>query len=114
MDASKYRFESHSFGKGRLVLAVIRRYAALHPATTIAKLQQAFPKHCQGSHEIVATVEQANEVYTSTARKRHFLNPEEVIQLLDGAVAISNQWGIKNINGFIEQARKLKFTIDIV
>ncbi len=111
-DASKYKFDGQVFGKGRLVLAIVKRYVEAHPATTFAELQQAFPKHCQGSLGVVATVEQANEIYTTTARKRHFLDPEDVIQLPDSTVAISSQWGIGNIDHFIKQARKLKFTID--
>ncbi len=112
MDASKYKFDGQVFGKGRLVLAIVKRYVEAHPATTFAKLQQAFPKHCQGSLGVVATVEQANEIYTTTARKRHFLDPEDVIQLPDSTVAISSQWGIGNIDRFIAQARQLAFTIE--
>jgi len=111
-DASKYKFDGQVFGKGRLVLAIVKRYVETHPETTFAELQQAFPKHCQGSLGVVATVEQANEIYTTTARKRHFLDPEDVIQLPDSTVAISSQWGIGNIDHFIKQARELKFTID--
>lgn len=111
-DASKYKFDGQIFGKGRLVLAVIKRYVEAHPTTTFAQLQQAFPKECQGSRGVIATVEQANEIYATTARKRHFLDPEDVIQLQDSTVAISSQWGIGNIDHFIKQARKQNFTID--
>ena len=113
-DTSKYKFDGHTFGKGRLVLAVIKRYVEAHPATTFADLQQAFPKECQGSLGVVATVAQANEIYTTTARKRHFLDPEDIIQLQDSMVAISNQWGIGNISRFIEKAIQLGFTIEAV
>ncbi|MEJ2795763.1 hypothetical protein WAE56_20360 [Iodobacter sp. LRB] len=111
-DASKYKFDGQVFGKGRLVLAVVKRYVEVHPATTLAELQQVFPKHCQGSLGVVATVEQANQIYTTTARKRHFLVPEDVIQLPDSTVAVSSQWGIGNIDRFIKQARQLDFVIE--
>ncbi len=112
MDASKYKFDGQVFGKGRLVLAIVKRYVEAHPATTFAELQQAFPKHCQGALGVVATVEQANEIYAKTTRKRHFLDPEDVIQLQDSRVAISSQWGIGNIGLFIKQAEELDFTIE--
>jgi hypothetical protein len=111
-DARKYTFNGQVLGKGSLVLAVVKRYVEAHPTTTFAELQQAFPKHCQGAFGVVATVEQANEIYARTSRKRHFLDPEDVIQLPDSTVAISSQWGIGNIDRFIKQARQLGFTID--
>ena len=59
-DLTKYRFDGTVFGKGRLVLAVIKRYVESHPSITFPELEQAFPKACQGSRGILSTAEQAN------------------------------------------------------
>ncbi len=110
-DTSKYEFERKFFGKGRLVLAVIKRYVEMHPTVSFADLQIAFPNSCQGSVGVFSTVEQANQIYASTKHKRHFLNPEELVQLTSNEIAISREWGSGNIGRFIEQAKKLGFVI---
>jgi hypothetical protein len=44
-------------------------------------------------------------------RVRHFLKPEEIVQLADAQIAVTTQWGIGNINNFIRQAGKLDYEI---
>ncbi len=113
-DKSRYRFEGRLFGKGRLVLAIVKRFAEANPTMTFAGLEQAFPKECQGSSGVVATAEQANQTYTASGRKRHFLDPEDLIQVRDSLFAVSSQWGIGNIERLIQQARKLGFAVEAV
>jgi hypothetical protein len=105
-DTSKYLFEGHSLGKGRLVLAVIKSHCEKHPNISFSELEKAFPKSCQGSRGVFTTFEKANEVLTSSGRKRHFLNSDELIQIEDTTIAVSSQWGIRNIDKFIECALK--------
>lgn len=104
-DTTNYKFNGVVYGKGRLVLAVIKSYVASNPTTKYADLEIAFPKNCQGSSGVFATLEAANQIYTEKGRKRHFIEPDEVIILADCTIAVSNQWGIGNINEFIEQAK---------
>lgn len=110
-DTSKYIFDGAKVGKGRLVLAVIKRHVESHPGITYSELEQAFPKGCQGTSGVFSTVELANEIYTASGRKRHFLDPDELIQLSDSSIAISSQWGIGNINKFITQAKQKGYVI---
>ena len=44
-------------------------------------------------------------------RARHLLKPEEIIQLADSQIVVTNQWGIGNINHFIKQASALGYKI---
>ena len=113
-DTTKYRFDGGILGKGRLVLSVVKRHVETHPDITFPELEQAFPKTCQGPQGVLSTAEQANEVVASAGRKRHFLDPEDLIHLVDGTVvAVSNQWGVGNIGRFIQHAtNKLGYTID--
>ena len=110
-DLTKYLFEGKTLGKGRLVLAVVKRFAELYPGTTFAQLEIAFPKALQGSGGVVATADQANDIYTRLGWRRHYLNPDELIELQDGPAAVSNQWGIGNIERFLTRARELGFAI---
>jgi hypothetical protein len=111
-DASRYLFSGETFGKGRLVLAVIQRHVEKHPNITFSELIKVFPRSCQGSRGVFATQDEANEIYAKSGRKRHFLNPDEIIRLSDSSIAISNQWGIGNIDEFIKQARKGGYVIN--
>lgn len=104
-DTTKYKFEGKVYGKGRLVLAVVKQYVDKYPSATFADLKAAFPKECQGRSGVFATAEEANIVFTTTGRKRHFLEPENLLRLSDSTIAISNQWGIGNIEEFTRKAR---------
>lgn len=110
-DTSKYLFEGKSLGKGRLVLAILKRHCENKPNITFFELEQAFPRVCQGS-SVFSTFEEANEILTSTGRKRHFLNTDELIQIEGSTIAVSSQWGIGNIEKFIKCARTLGHLIE--
>jgi len=112
-DTTKYAFDGEELGKGRLVLAVLKRHVETHPNSSYAELEKAFPKECQGSWGVFATIERANDIYAKKPfRRRHFLKPEELIKLSDDCtIAISSQWGIENIGKFISQAKKCGYSI---
>jgi hypothetical protein len=111
-DTSKYIFDGAVLGKSRLVLAIIKRHVESHPTITHAELEKMFPKSCQGSWGVFSLSEVANEILTRSGRKRHFLEPNERVQLSDCSIAVSNQWGIRNIDKFISQAKNHGYTIE--
>lgn len=109
-DFSKYIFNGKILGKSRLVLEVVKHYIDNNPCTSYSELELIFPKTCQGTRGVFTSVElaqaEADEKY-----RRHLLEPEEIIQLTDSHIVVTNQWGIGNINHFINQARTLGYTI---
>ena len=113
-DTSKYKFDGAVLGKGRLVLATIKRHVESHPTITYAELEKVFPKNCQGSSGVFSISEVANEIFTKSGRKRHFLEPDELVQLSDSSIAISSQWGVGNIDKFISQAKRHGYIIEPV
>ena len=110
LDYTKYRFFDLSYGKGLLALAVVKRYVGDHPDLTFAELERSFPKKLQGSLGVVATVATAEEI-EARDRARHFLKAAQRIRLTDATVAVCSQWGKGNIDGFINRARELGYTI---
>ena len=72
-DNTHYRFNGNEYGKNRLVLAIINDYIQNHDGCTLENLQTTFPKRLQGALGVVDTFENANEIYTRTNHKRHFL-----------------------------------------
>ena len=111
-DSTKYVFEGKLLGKGRLVLEVVKRYVEANPTITFAQLEKTFPKSSQGSSGVIVPADVANHIYSTSGRRRHFLRPDELVQLQDGPAAVSNQWGIGNIDRFIKRASELKITIE--
>jgi hypothetical protein len=110
-DRTKYLFNGAVYGKGRLVLAVITKYVNDHEDITYADLTAIFPKTTRGSSGCFDTVEKAQQTLDEGGRKRHFLEPDEIIELKDSKIAVSTQWGIHGITKFLETARKLGIKI---
>ncbi len=112
-DKTQYKFNGELYGKGRLVLAIIKKYIEDNLNITYSELETIFPKSLQGSFGVISTLKDAEDVYNSTERKRHFIKPNEIINLNDNTkVAISTQWGIGNIDNILKKAIELNYKID--
>ncbi|MEM7593600.1 MAG: hypothetical protein AAF383_19160 [Cyanobacteria bacterium P01_A01_bin.83] len=110
-DTRKYIFNGLELGKSKLVLAVIKSHIAAHPGITFNQLASHFPLNIQGKLGTFTTIEEANIIYSTKGHKRHYIKPEEQLKIGDCTIAVSNQWGIGNINGFIDKARQLGYEI---
>lgn len=108
---SKYTFENNLYGKGRLVLAIVKTYVSNNPGASFDKLQGLFPKHLQGSNGVFSLYADAQDIYERTGHKRHFLKPDEIIKLSDCEIAVSTEWGKGNIDDFIEAAQSIGYEI---
>jgi hypothetical protein len=110
-DTIQYIFNERTYGKGRLVLAVVEDYIKNHNNITLEELHKLFPKGIQGNFFVVDSLEKAMEIVDRTHRKRHFINNS--IELSNGdKIVVTTEWGISNINKFINKARELGYTID--
>ena len=105
-DYSKYIFEGQTYGKGKLVLAVVQKYVADNPTITFDDLQKAFPDSLQGSKGVVRLFDSVSpEDKGIGAVKRYYVNSREEIPLASGEkVLVSDQWGAGNIEKFIKNA----------
>lgn len=108
-DTSKLSFQGKQFGKGQLVLAVIREHIAKNPTITLEKLKEQFPDSLQPRYGTIKEVQQAKKL--SVDRDRFFLKPEQIFSVGNKKVVVSNQWGINNISPFISAAKKLGYKI---
>jgi len=99
-DYTKYAFEGETFGKSRLVHAVV-----LHMAKKGRDVVSLFDKKKTGAvFQPVVLAKKAEE-------GRYFLNDEDIIKTRKGNVAVTNQWGKKNIDSFIDFCKDLKLNI---
>lgn len=112
-DTTKYLFMGNVYNKRKLVLAVITRHIKEHPKLTFESLRQDFPDQLHSHFSVVVLQEKAQEIFTNTGHKRYFIAENEILDTSDGKkIAVCTQWGIGNINNFIEQARNLGYQIE--
>lgn len=104
-DHGKFLFNGEKLGKGRLVLAIIKKMALKNPNLTKDQLMDDFARtKVHTSFDIVMPVNKAHNT-------RYFLNKDSVLTIENKKVAVTNQWGIDNIYYFIKIARKMGFSI---
>ena len=105
-DYSKYVFEGQTYGKGRLVLAVVKKYVADNPTVLFFDLLKAFPDDLQGAKGVVRlSNDVSDEDKGIGGTKRYYTGVSEKIPLSSGEeVLVSDQWGAPNIDKFIKNA----------
>lgn len=69
-DTTKFPFNGHEYGKGRLVLAVVHQYFLDNPDTTFAELLSVFPKQLQGSIGVFNEISEVSRKYGNKNHKR--------------------------------------------
>lgn len=110
-DTTKYQFNGHTYGKGRLVLAVVQQYAVDNPNATYADTLAVFPKGLQGAIGVINPFAFVKDKYRGKDKQRHFVGQSEIVHLSDGDAVVSTEWGIGNIGNFIGAARALGYKV---
>jgi len=113
-DRSKFLFSGKTYGKGRLALALVKKYVEDHPDVHFADLEQTFPKATQGTLGVLSTLEDAQAIYEKYGYKRHFIEEDEVLKVGATTVAVCSQWGIGNIGNLIALAKSLNYKVEAV
>lgn len=114
-DFSKYIFEGNTYGKSRLVLAVVKKYVEDHHPATFDELEKAFPSSIQGSLGVVRRIEDVSDKYKGIGGvKRYFV--DDVLCLASNEhVIVCTQFGATNTEKFIDHVmNKLGYTIEKV
>jgi hypothetical protein len=97
-DYSKYIFKNDTYGKSRLVHAVVKDYANSHPNICFDELYGKFPKKLQGSWGVIRRYDDVMDTVANPAA-RFYIKPDELIELKDGnTIVVCNNWG-RNSNG---------------
>lgn len=110
-DATKYFFNNKvNLGKRHLVLEIIKFYVNQNPKITLDKLQKIFPMALrQGSLQIVSDINDIND------DRRYFIKDNELLILHGKKVTVCNQWGVGNIEPFIDYVTsKLGYKVEIM
>jgi hypothetical protein len=108
-DTSKLKFNGELYGKGRLVLAVVKQFMKDNPRTSLTKLKETFPEELQPRYGMIQEVSKAKKL--SIDRERFFLKPEDLIKVGDKKVAVCNQFGKNNLPEVLKHFKTLNYNI---
>jgi hypothetical protein len=109
-DYSKYEFDGSVYSKNQLVLAVIKKYVSDRNPINFTALETAFPKKLQGSSGVVKKYDDLSD--NEKKYRRFFNDTSDIVTLADGTqCAVCTQWGVGNIDAFIEKAKEHGYTI---
>lgn len=113
LDRTKYSIDGGMpLNKRRFVLTVVKKYVESHPEATYQDLEKRFPSNLSNS-ALNGVVRKYEDILMRLQthpdlRKRFFLDPEDIITLIDGTkVVVFNQWRGESIQNFLTVARKL-------
>jgi 5-methylcytosine-specific restriction protein B len=117
-DTTKYIFNGKEYGKGRLVLALVRHFIAENNPN-LSKLHSLFPDHIQGSIGFIITqtdyIEKLESSVSKDIQKRFFIKEDESLKTSDGhTVFVSSQWGTDNIGDILRKAKELNFEVEVL
>ena len=113
-DTTEFLFEGNLYTKGKIMLAVITKYAEEHAGITLNELNSVFElANKKGSRKknYIVPLAEAMEIIERTGYKRHYV--EAPITLSDGSQIAVARWigGIEDVKEFVVLARKLGYTI---
>lgn len=112
-DKTKYILDGKKYGKGRLVLATIKKYMKKNPNTSAEELKKVFDKSLQGSLGVIQTLDEAKQ-NCPDYRKRFYTSGEEMIFTSTEKCVVCTQWGIVNIGAFLLRANQLGIDIETI
>ena len=115
-DRSKFMFNGKPYGKGHVVLEVVRKYVEQHPDVSFEALRQIFPDDLQKAKSPTqfssygrCVIRRLNDV---AEEKRFHMKAEDQIGVRSKAVVVSREWNVHNFRKFLEEAQKLGLKIE--
>lgn len=113
-DNTKYSFNGDiGLSKRALVLCVWKQYLKDHPTLTYEQMKKDFPKDISGRLFVERQEALEQQKRDSNGLFRYFIENDEIAPIENKEYVISNQWGIKNIQKFLEYANKLGYQVSV-
>jgi hypothetical protein len=103
-DYTKYEFDGKQLPKNQYIHAVIKNYNNENPQMTLAEFEKVLPRD-SGRKNLWVTLKEAEE-NKARDRIRHFMNPDEVIKLLDATLCVTRGMDLKVVTELIELFKK--------
>ena len=109
-DRTMYTYKNTQYGKGPLVLTIVREHVNSNPSITFNDLKRVFPDDIFRGYGVFTDLERAKMV--SLSRKRYFLNNNQLLKVQGTVIAVCNQVDSKNILKFLAAVKKLGYKVD--
>ncbi|MBI5100791.1 MAG: hypothetical protein HZB33_02980 [Nitrospirae bacterium] len=116
-DRTKYKVDgSRPYGKGQLVLEIVRKYLEQHPNARFEEVLNAFPDKLQRSgsqfdNDGQCVIKRLRDI---VHERRYHMNADDQLLIMGESVVISREWNTENIQNLISRARELGFEIERV
>lgn len=110
-NTSQYVFEKIKRSKGQTVLAVVKAYVRDNKNVTYEKLLTVFPPQVK-RFGTINTLEKAQELSPDPQRPRYFLKEQDVINLKNQKVVVTNQWTHSAFLEFVVLVKDLGYKIE--
>lgn len=116
-DTTQFTFDGQTTGKGRLVLALVKRYMRENPGIAFKDVRCAFPDELQADSPIQFTkqgcvVARLDEL-SNTARKRFHVSADDTIQVADAVIVVSREWNRFNVQNILRRAQELGYAVTV-
>ena len=103
-DYTKYEFDGKKLPKNQYIHAVIKNYNNENPEMTFSEFEQKIPRD-SGRKNLWVTLKEAEE-NMARDRARHFMNPDEVIKLVDATLCVTRGMDLKAVTELIALFKK--------
>jgi hypothetical protein len=87
-DMTKFEFDGKSYPKNQYIFTVIKNYADSHPGLSLEDFQKVIPHTTEFRKDVWVTIKKAKEI-EERDRRRHYMNPDQVIELSDETICVT-------------------------
>ncbi len=108
-DNTKYKFNGEEYGKGPLVLAVVKKYVEDNPDATFKQLKEVFPDTLMPRWHIFRNEQEA--IKLSANKPRYFLKHPIKIKGQKEPIVVSNQWTAALIDKFLPVIKSIGYKV---
>ena len=113
-DNGKYTFQGQTYNKGRLVLAVIKKYCEDHQPTTLQQLLEAFPADevKPFGYGLARVASEAKTIGEESGRARFFTKDDEIIKLSKRvSICVTNQITSDLLARFLVVSKRHRYVV---
>ena len=87
-DMTKFEFDGKSYPKNQYIFTVIKNYADSHPGLSLEDFQKVIPHTTGFRKDVWVPIKKAKEI-EERDRRRHYMNPDQVIELSDETICVT-------------------------
>ena len=88
-DMTKFEFDGKLYAKNQYIFRVVKHYADTHPGLSLEDFQKVIPHTTEFRKDLWVPLKKAKEI-EERDRARHYLKPDQIIELTDETICVTN------------------------